>query len=71
MSQYAALDGILVRNDGKSETKSKDNEALIVSMILSNGVLEQRIIELESKITDLLALISFTNRAPSTITPIL
>ena len=71
MSQYAALDGLLVRNDGKSETKSKDNAALIASMILSNGVLEQRIIELESKITDLLALISLTNRAPSTITPIL
>lgn len=59
-----------MRNDGKSESKSKDNEILLASMVVSNGVLEQRITELESKLTDLLALISFTNQPPPMIIPL-
>jgi len=59
-----------VRNDGKSESKSKDNEILLASMVVSNGVLEQRITELESKLTDLLALISFTNQPHPMIIPL-
>jgi uncharacterized protein YceH (UPF0502 family) len=64
MSRYAALNGLLISNNMSTITASKDNEVLITDLTARNEALEERVLELEREVADILDIIDRVNVLP-------
>ena len=64
MSRYAALNGLLIKNDLRTITASQDNEVLIKDLTEKNTALEARVLTLETQMQQIIDLINSTNNLP-------
>ena len=55
----------------KAESQSADNEVILINMAVSNSVLEERILELETQLKSVLKLLVLINQPPGETNQIL